>query len=53
MVAMVLIDEAEEEESVLRIETRTTTRNMQIETGVMILTSSSPKESRTLLGLRF
>lgn len=34
------------EEPVLRIETRMTTRNMQIETGAMIRTSSSPKSSR-------
>lgn len=32
----------------LRIETKITTRNMQIETGAMILTISSPKLSRTL-----
>lgn len=33
------------ESSVLRIETKMTTRNMQIETGVIILTISSPKVS--------
>lgn len=47
MVAMLETD-AEKEESVSRIETRMTTRNMQIETGVMILTISSPRESTTL-----
>jgi hypothetical protein len=34
---------------VLRIETKITTRNMQIETGVIILTISSPKVSRTVV----
>lgn len=39
------------EESEVKIETKMTTMNMQIETGVMILMISSPKDSRTLLGL--
>lgn len=47
MVTM-LIDATKREESVLRIETRITTRNMHIETGATILTISSPRESRTL-----
>lgn len=47
MVTM-LIDASKREESVLRVETRITTRNMHIETGAMILTISSPRESRTL-----
>ncbi|MCI57804.1 hypothetical protein A2U01_0079055 [Trifolium medium] len=37
------------ESFVLRIETKITTRNMQIETGVIILTISSPKVSRTVV----
>lgn len=36
------------EESEFRIETKITTKNMHIETGVMILTISSPNESRML-----
>lgn len=43
-------DEEDEEPST---ETKITTKNMQIETGVTILTISSPRESRTLLGLEF
>lgn len=44
--AMVAIVEIEDEldESVVNIETKMTTDNMQIETGVMILMISSPKE---------
>ncbi|KAF4385037.1 hypothetical protein G4B88_017838 [Cannabis sativa] len=45
MVAIVL-KLAEEEVSELRTETKMTTMNMHIETGVTILTISSPKESR-------
>lgn len=46
--------EAEEEEgSEFRIQTRRTTVNIQIETGVRIAMSSSPNESRMLLGLWF
>lgn len=41
------------DESELKTETRMTTRNMQMETGVMILTSSSPRVSRMLVGLGF
>jgi hypothetical protein len=44
--------EAEEEEgSEFRIQTRRTTVNIQIETGVRIAMSSSPNESKMLLGL--
>ncbi|KAL4341573.1 hypothetical protein GQ457_08G036490 [Hibiscus cannabinus] len=50
---MVAIDETESEELELRIETKRTTKNMQIETGVRILMISSPKESRRDLGLWF
>lgn len=46
--------EAEEEEgSEFRIQTRRTTVNIQIETGVRIAMSSSPNESNRLLGLWF
>lgn len=48
MVAMVAMEACSKGELVLRIETKITTRNMQIETGAMILTISSPKLSRTL-----
>ncbi|GLT25195.1 hypothetical protein SLA2020_003400 [Shorea laevis] len=51
MVAIVVIED-EDDESELRIETKMTTISMQIETGVMILMISSPKESRMLVGLR-
>lgn len=54
MVAMELTDaEEEDEELELRTETKRTTINMQIETGVMILIISSPRDSRMLLGLWF
>lgn len=46
--AMLAMVEIVGESSVLRIETKITTRNMQIETGVIILTISSPKVSRTV-----
>lgn len=46
--AMLAMVEIVGESFVLRIETRITTRNMQIETGVMILTISSPRVSRTV-----
>lgn len=44
---------AVEDESELKTVTNMTTSNMQMETGVMILTSSSPKVSRMLVGLGF
>ena len=47
---MVAIDVIEAEEFEFRIETRSTTKNMQIETGVRILMISSPNESRRVLG---
>lgn len=48
-----LIDASKIEESVFRIDTNITTKNMHIETGAMILTISSPRESRMLeQGLR-
>lgn len=47
--AMLAMVEIVGESLVLRIETKTTTRNMQIETGVIILTISSPKLSRTVV----
>lgn len=48
-----LIDASKREESVFRIDTNITTKNMHIETGAMILTISSPRESRMLeQGLR-
>lgn len=50
---MVAIDVTEAEESELRVETRRTTKNMQIETGVRILMISSPTESMRVLGLWF
>ena len=50
---MVAIDVTEAEELELRIETRRTTKNMQIETGVTIPMISSPNESRRVLGLWF
>lgn len=53
MVAMVETEEDDEELSELRMVTRRTTRNMQIETGDMILMISSPRDSIMLLGLRF
>lgn len=43
--------EAEEDGSEFRRQTRRTTVNMHMETGVRIPMSSSPSESRTLLGL--
>lgn len=46
--AILAMEFMDDEEFVLRIETKITTRNMQIETGAMILTISSPKLSRTL-----
>ena len=51
--AIVAIDDTdeEEEESVFKMETKMTTKNMQIETGVKILMISSPKESSMLVGL--
>lgn len=49
MVATVAIED-EESESVFSIETRITTENMQIETGVMILMISSPSDSRIDVG---
>lgn len=51
--AIVLNPAEEDEESELRMETKMTTINMHIETGVMILTISSPKESRMFVGLWF
>ncbi|WRX16980.1 hypothetical protein QQP08_009467 [Theobroma cacao] len=48
--AMVAIDVTEVDEFELRVETKRTTRNMQIETGVRILMISSPNESRRVLG---
>lgn len=54
MVAMELTDaEEEDEELELRTETKRTTMNMQIETGVMILIISSPRDSIMLPGLWF
>lgn len=47
--AMLAMVEMVGESFVLRIETKITTRNMQIETGVIILTISSPKVSRTVV----
>lgn len=47
--AMLAMVEIVGESFVLRIETKITTRNMQIETGVIILTISSPKLSRTVV----
>lgn len=43
--------EGEESESVFKMETRMTTENMHIETGVMILMISSPSDSRRVVGL--
>jgi len=43
-----LIDASKREESVFRIDTNITTKNMHIETGAMILTISSPRESMML-----
>lgn len=45
--------EEEEEGSEFRTQTRRTTENIQIETGVRIAMSSSPNDSRMLLGLWF
>lgn len=53
MVAIVLKLAEEDEVSELRMETKRTTMNMHIETGVMILKSSSPKDSRMVEGLWF
>ncbi|PON69697.1 hypothetical protein TorRG33x02_258880 [Trema orientale] len=53
MVAIVLKLAEEDEVSELRMETKRTTMNMHIETGVMILISSSPKVSRMVEGLWF
>lgn len=52
MLAIDLIDGSDGEEEIggLRIVTRRTTKNMQIETGVMILIISSPRVSIMLLG---
>lgn len=46
-------DAEEEEGSEFRTQTRRTTVNIQIETGVRIAMSSSPNDSRMLLGLWF
>ena len=46
MVAMLETEEEKEGLLVLRMETRMTTRNMQIETGATIRMISSPRESR-------
>lgn len=43
--------EIEEDESVFSMETKMTTKNMQIETGVTILIISSPSVSRMPVGL--
>ena len=53
MVAMVETEEDDEDVSELRMVTRRTTRNIQIETGDMILMISSPRDSIMLLGFRF
>lgn len=50
---MVAIELTVGEESEVRMETKMTTMNMQIETGVRIRMISSPKDSRILLGLGF
>lgn len=50
MATEVIEDDREAVEE-LNMLTRMTTRSMQMETGVMILMSSSPRESRRLLGL--
>lgn len=52
MVAMEVTDDEEEEgkEGELRVVTRRTTRNMHVETGVMILMISSPRDSRMVMG---
>lgn len=54
MVAMELTDaELEDEELESRTDTKMTTMNMQIETGVMILIISSPRDSRMLVDFVF
>lgn len=51
IVAIVGIADDDEESSKLKMETKMTTISMQIETGVIILTISSPNVSRMLAGL--
>lgn len=51
IVAIVGIADDDEESSELKTETKMTTISMQIETGVIILTISSPNVSRMLAGL--
>ena len=48
---MIEFESEDDEEEELRVETKRTTNNMQIETGVMIRTSSSPNVSIMLEGL--
>lgn len=52
MVAME-VTVSDEDESAFKIVTKMTTSNIQIDTGVMILISSSPRDSRMVVGLGF